>query len=61
MTCMATLLLKEGTLSQSFCSSFMAAGDKMSGLMDSACPSCKHITSCDSKTQVPSGRCGVPY
>ena len=42
MTCMASLLLKDGTLSHSFCSSFMAAGDRMSGLMDSACPSCRH-------------------
>lgn len=35
-TCMASLLSKEGTLSHSFCSSFMAAGDSRSGRMDSA-------------------------
>ena len=42
MTCIASLLLKEGTLSHSFCSSFIAAGERMSGLIDSACPSCEH-------------------
>jgi hypothetical protein len=36
-TCIATALSKLGTLSQSFCSSFIAAGDRMSGRMDSAC------------------------
>ncbi len=35
---MAMLLSNDGTLSHSFCSSFMAAGDRMSGLMDSAWP-----------------------
>ncbi len=38
-TCMASLLSKLGTLSHSFCSSFMAAGESRSGRMESACPS----------------------
>ena len=39
MSAIATPLSKEGTLSQSFWSSFIAAGDRRSGRMDSACPS----------------------
>ncbi len=48
MTCIASLLLKEGTLSHNFWSSFIAAGDRMSGLIDNACPSCKHRKVCQS-------------
>lgn len=38
-TCMAILESNDGTLSHSFCSSFIAAGLSRSGLMDSAWPS----------------------
>lgn len=39
LTTKAMVLSKDGTLSQSLCSSTMAPGDRMSGRIDSACPS----------------------
>lgn len=39
LTKKAMVLSKDGTLSQSLCSSTIAPGDRMSGRMDSACPS----------------------